>query len=79
MKKQILFIHGGLVFNTYKDYLSFLKNIKIDLDRYRKTKWSTSLQKELGSRFDVLLLQMPNPMNAKYDEWRILFKKIAPL
>ena len=79
MKKQILFIHGGLTFNTYKDYLLFLKNLKIDLDRYRKTKWSTSLKEELGGRFDVLLPQMPNPMNAKYDEWRILFKKIAPL
>jgi hypothetical protein len=22
---------------------------------------------------------MPNPMNAKYDEWKILFKKMAPL
>jgi len=79
MKKQVILIHGGSIFDTYKDYLMFLKNLKIDLDRYRRTKWSDSLRKELGSRFDVLLPKMPNLMNAKYDEWKILFRKIAPL
>jgi predicted alpha/beta hydrolase family esterase len=79
MKKQVLLIHGGSTFDTYRDYLSFLKNLKIDLNRYRKTKWSDSLRKELGNRFDVLLPRMPNPMNAKYNEWKILFKKMAPL
>lgn len=79
MKKQIILVHGGSTFNTYKDYLLFFKNLKVDLDRYRKTKWSDSMQKELGGRFDVLLPKMPNPTNAKYNEWEILFKKIAPL
>lgn len=79
MKKQILLIPGGSTFDTYKDYLAFLNNLKVDLNRYRRTKWSDSLRKELGNRFVVLLPKMPNPMNAKYDEWKILFKKIASL
>lgn len=79
MKKQVLFIHGGSTFNTYKDYLFFLKNLKINLDKYRKTKWSDSLRKELGGRFDILLPKMPSPINAKYNEWKILFKRMAPL
>jgi len=79
MKKQVVLIHGGTAFGSYKKYLSFLKNLKIDLDRYRKAKWSSSLQKDLGGNFDVLFLRMPNPMNANYVEWEILFKKIAPL
>lgn len=79
MKRQVILIHGGSTFDAYRDYLSFLKNLKIDLNRYRRTKWSDSLRKELGSRFDVLLPKMPNPMNAKYEEWKILFKKIALL
>ncbi|PJA63702.1 MAG: hypothetical protein CO160_02405 [Candidatus Portnoybacteria bacterium CG_4_9_14_3_um_filter_43_11] len=37
------------------------------------------MRKDLGNRFDVLFPKMPNPMNAKYDEWKILFEKIAPL
>ena len=79
MKKQILFIHGGSTFKSYREYLSHLKNIKIDLDRYRKIKWSDSLIKELGNKFDVLLPKMPNPSNAKYEEWEIIFKKISKL
>ena len=77
--KQIVIIRGGSTFNTYKDYLLFLKNLKINLDKYRKTTWKNSLQKELGNKFDVLSPNMPNLMNAKYVEWKILFKKIAPL
>jgi len=79
MKKQILFIHGGSTFKSYREYLSHLKSIEIDLDRYRKTKWSDSLNIGLGNKFDVLLPKMPNPSNAKYNEWKIIFNKISKL
>jgi len=79
MKKQVILIHGGSTFNTYKDYLAFLKGLKIDLNRYTRIKWNDSLRKDLGSKFDILLPKMPNPINAKYNEWKILFKKIALL
>lgn len=78
-KKQIVVVHGGSTFDTHKDYLSFLKNLEIDLDKYRRIKWSDSLREKLGRGFDVLSLKMPNPTNAKYGEWKILFKKVAPL
>ena len=78
-KKQILFIHGGSTFKSYREYLSHLKSIEIDLDRYRKTKWSDSLNIGLGNKFDVLLPKMPNPSNAKYNEWKIIFNKISKL
>ncbi len=48
MKKQIVLIHGGTTFNTYKDYLSSLNKKKVDLDRYRQVKWSDSLPEDLG-------------------------------
>lgn len=79
MKKQVVVIHGGSAFETDKDYLSFLESLKVDLDRYRKIGWKDSLREELGNRFDVLLPKMPNPMNSKYAEWKILFRKIARL
>jgi len=78
MKRQVVVVNGGWVFDTYKDYLSFLKKQKVDLNRYRQERWRNSLRAELGGNFDVLLLEMPNRMNAKYAEWKILFKKIAP-
>ena len=79
MKKQVIFIHGGSTFKSYREYLSHLKSIEIDLDRYRKTKWSDSLNIGLGNKFDVLLPKMPNPSNAKYNEWKIIFNKISKL
>ena len=79
MKKQVIVIHGGSVFKTYKDYMASLKSLKVDLERYRKIGWKDSLRKELGNRFDVLLPKMPNAMNSNYSEWEILFKKIACL
>lgn len=79
MKKQVVVIHGGMAFKKDKDYLSFLKFLKVDLDRYRGAGWKDILQEELGNRFDVLLPRMPNPLNSKYNEWKILFRKIARL
>jgi len=79
MKKQVVVIHGGTTFNTYKKYMSFLKSIDIDLEKYKKKRWNESLQDKLGKNFEVFLLRMPNPINAKYDEWKILFNKIAGL
>ena len=79
MKKQVVVIHGGSAFETDNDYLSFLRFLKVDLDRYRKIGWKDSLREELGNKFDVLLLKMPNPMNSKYAEWKMLFRKIACL
>lgn len=79
MKKQVVMIHGGTTFEKNKDYISFLENMEVDLNKYRKTKWSDRFRSDLGVNYDVLLLRMPNPMNAKYREWEIIFKKIASL
>ena len=79
MKKQVILIHGGSVFKTYKDYIKSLKSLKVDLERYRTIGWKDSLQEKLGNRFDVLLPKMPNPSNSQYNEWKILFNKIACL
>lgn len=79
MKQQIIIIHGGDTFNTYKDYISFLKNREIDLDRLRlKRDWKDTLSEELGENFDVLSPRMPNGTNARYKEWKIWFERIIP-
>jgi len=78
MKKQIIFIHGGEVFKNYKDYLKFLYKYKINPLSIKRDKWQDSLQKNLGSKYEVLMPQMPNALNAKYLEWKIYFEKILP-
>ena len=79
MKQQILVIHGGDTFDTHKDYLSFLKNREISLDRLRlKRDWKDTLSEKLGENFDVLSPRMPNGTNARYKEWKIWFERVIP-
>lgn len=80
MKQQILLIHGGTTFDSKKDYLDFLKNIKMDLEKIKsQKKWRDGLAKKLGKNFEVFLPKMPNSANARYQEWKIWFEKIIEL
>lgn len=78
MKKQIIAIHGGETFETYKQYISFLENIEIDFERMMSEGWKDNMEKDLGKGFEVVLPRMPNAYNAKYLEWKIWFEKMIP-
>ena len=79
MKQQVLIIHGGDSFEKYEDYLHFLKNFEINLEKFSKNDWKDNLQKDLGKKFGVIYPQMPNKLNANYIEWKIWFEKILNL
>ena len=78
--KQVVVIHGGDVFATYDEYLSSLRNFKIEsIDFFKgKRDWKAGLQDELGEKYEVLAPRMPNPTNARYLEWKIWFEKMIP-
>jgi len=59
--------------------MAYLRSLRLDLDRYRGTGWKDSLSDRLGQGFEVFLLRMPNPTNARYNEWKISFDKVARL
>lgn len=79
MKRQVVVIHGGNAYDTYAEYLSTLKSKDITLQKLHSVGWKENLSKDLGPQFDVLTPKMPNPQNAKYEEWKIWFKKLIPL
>lgn len=80
MSRQIIVIGGGTSFKTYDDYLSYLKNKSVDLDKFRKPNdWKDNLKEDLEEKYDVLYLSMPNNRNAKYEEWKIWFEKTLKL
>ncbi|MEI8067808.1 MAG: alpha/beta hydrolase [Candidatus Shapirobacteria bacterium] len=80
MTQQILFIRGGDTFESYNDYISYLKNKKVNLEKLKVRKdWKHKLQINLGEGFEVFLPEMPNRANARYEEWKIWFEKIIPL
>lgn len=73
-KPKILFIHGGTTFRSRKDYLEFLKNLDIKLDK--KIKWQDEyLDKKIGKDFEIIRPQMPLKENARYQDWKIYFEQ----
>jgi len=79
MKKvQILFIHGGMTFKCHEDYLDYLRNRDVSIEK--KIKWSGDyLERELGENFEIIHLNMPLKENSKYEEWKIHFEKYVEL
>ena len=77
-KTQIFIAHGGMTFKNNKDFLSFLKNRKLSIER--KIRWTGGyLEKKLGKRFHIIRPRMPLQDNAKYEEWKIHFENYFPL
>ena len=81
MKKQVVVIHGGDVFKTYKEYLADLKSEKLDVNEKRSNetkRWKDTLDKKLGKNFQVIYPEMPGAENAQFVAWKIWFEKIIP-
>ncbi len=80
--KQVVIIHGGDTFKSYDDYLSHLKEKKIEsLDYfigYPDWKQTFQLYLGFGGNYQVISPRMPNKQNAKYLEWQIWFEKLIP-
>ncbi len=80
-KRQVVVVHGGESFRSRGEYISFLKKLRIDLARYRgarRKNWKGTLAAALGGRFEVIAPDMPNKLNAQYEEWEIWFQKFVP-
>jgi uncharacterized protein len=76
-KKQILMIHGGMTFKNRKNYLKYLKTREVSIENYKS--WSKEyFDKELGKKFQIIRPHMPLQENARYEDWKIWFKRYIP-
>lgn len=77
--KQLVHVHGGEAFDTYEEYLAFLRE-KVIEDPAQQTapSWRDTYAETLGDEWDVVKVRMPSSMNAKYDEWALWFEKYMP-
>lgn len=67
-------IHGGMTFKNRKDYLYYLKNKRISLDK--RINWAGDyINKQLGSNFEIIKPRMPKQDDAKYEDWKIFFER----
>lgn len=73
---QIVIIHGGMTFKNKKDYLDFIKNRPISLEK--KKSWADDIEKKLGKKFQIIRPHMPLKEDATYAEWKIHFEKYLP-
>jgi len=77
-KRQVVVIHGGTTFDTYDDYLAYLKSAELDIHKASTKRWKDSLPVALGEEYEVIAPSMPCGKNAKYVEWKIWFDKYVP-
>jgi hypothetical protein len=78
MKKQIILLHGGDIYDTYEEYIASLKGVEMDFERVKAKDWKFDFGEKLGADFEVVAPKMPSPTNAKYLEWKIWFDKLVP-
>mgnify|MGYP000846868924 FL=1 len=77
MTKQVVIIHGGTTFNSKKEYLEYLENQTIDIERLKPGyDWKQTVQEQLGDQFSVLCVKMPNSTNSQYNEWKLWFENL---
>ncbi len=77
-KRQIFLIHGGNTFKNRKDYLNYLKNKEVSLDK--KVRWyEENFDKELSKQLQIIRPLFPLHYNARYEDWKIWFEKYIPL
>lgn len=76
-KPQIFIIHGGTTFKNKKDYIDYLENRSISIEK--KVSWSGEyLDKKLGKDFEIIRPRMPLQEDAKYEDWKIFFERHFP-
>ncbi len=77
-KRQIFIIHGGTTFKKYGEYLKFLENRELSLEK--KARWRNEyLDKKLSRDFELIRPNMPASDNAKYLEWKLNFENYFKL
>lgn len=76
-KTQIIFIHGGTVFETRDKYYRYLQNKEYNPFEVKK-RWPEYLIEHLGEKVIFFSPQMPAKQDADYIAWKIWFEKLFP-
>lgn len=82
-RSQIAFIHGGEVFADRKEVVEHLRTVR----QLRDPLWSPEPRRHyhvaIARRFyddaEIFMPEMPNKLDARYDEWETWFDRHVPL
>jgi len=75
MKKQVIFIHGGITFLKMEDFYKYLRITEITDPFKSKKTWTDSLSVDLGENYEVMKPNMPFKYGADYEGWKIWFER----
>ncbi len=79
-KQQVVHIGGGEAFNSYDQYITYLKTAPLyHMEPEYTPTWSKRYDEYLEEEtYQCLKLPMPSSGNAKYEEWKIWFERHFP-
>lgn len=76
-KPQLIHIHGWNAFDSWEQYLDFLRTVPLDPFEKRK-KWADWLEVQLGDKVKFISPKMPSKDSATYAAWSIWFERYFP-
>lgn len=75
-RRQVCIIGGGRTYYSHNEFRIWLKELDLDYDRlFYGTDWKSWLAQQLTD-FDVLQPQMPNKLEADFQDWSTYFFKV---
>jgi predicted alpha/beta hydrolase family esterase len=73
-KKQVLIIRGGETFKKREDYLEYLRTVKLDPYKNKKS-WRDWISWALTETHDVITPVFPCKNNADFESWKIWLER----
>lgn len=73
---KIFYIHGGTTHSTQEKFYKYLENKTAELEKSAPI-WTDHLDANFPNH-QIIRITMPNPANADYKAWEIIFKKYIP-
>lgn len=78
MKKQILYVGGGVPKENFESYHDFLRGLEFDPYAERFLNWNKTLAENLWDEYEFIRAPIKESDYADYEAWKIMFEKVLP-
>lgn len=78
MKKQCIYIPGGVAKENFSDYRSMLRSKNYNPYEEVFVNWNKKLAEKLGDDWEYFRAPFYNRDFADYEDWKIMFEKMIP-
>jgi hypothetical protein len=78
MKKQFIYINGGVPKENFRDYYDMLESLEYNPYKETFLSWNKTLGEKLGEDWEYLRAPLHDRDYADYRAWKIMFEKMLP-